>query len=683
MDNRLDDDQEEEEYIDLDDISIYENDPEYEPSEEEIIYYAERLGFDVENDPKEFLSIAEQALKAQLPENWRRAVLRSKNELVYINLDDNTIHLYTEIDEMAYKYYCEEKEKWLKSKAKHETRTKVVPRGKIPPLKKDEGESKDGNRKKTKKKTLDFEKDADSIIENIKHVQNKNKEKENNLDEGKNKYEDPSSNLVKSKTVNNKGNNIVPAKNDNLVSYGGLNIGKSSSNSNYDPYNIPTKYDKSVNDNKFNLNLNHNDNIKSSEDKKKEYNNGANQNEENNYIKHDSDEEEDSIEEDIIEIDDVGGPIVENIEKSDKNDMNNKNALPQFINIADKKNNNNLINNIDINNLTTHIKSMESKQDKQDASALKKDFYIKKQNELNDYETVLKENYIKAKEEYQDKKNNYKSSLIEEYDMKAILNKRKAKADFEIELQKELEDQENELEIKYQDKYREYKKRIEKEISDDHTSSTENVYESKIKELEKLKDKLQEEIELTNIEKLNSNLLDSELLSAKNILEEKFAIDKRNLERRYELLEKEIELEEESKYNKDIELIQKQANYNFELQDKAIKSSHNKLLDDYKKTLDQDYNMQVKTILIEFEEKSKRELTAYKNSIEKEKEDKVILYRKEMNDMEKEYFNDLNLQRDENRKQTIQNDKRINTKFENILNVCFFNYLLLLRLTKF
>ena len=57
----------------------------------------------MENDSEDFLTIAYQALKAPLPENWRRALIKSKEELVNINLEDQTIHLYTDIDEMAAK----------------------------------------------------------------------------------------------------------------------------------------------------------------------------------------------------------------------------------------------------------------------------------------------------------------------------------------------------------------------------------------------------------------------------------------------------------------------------------------------------------------------------------------------------------------------------------------------------
>jgi len=102
---------EQEEYIDLQDLDIIDEelDENYNPSDEEILAYAEYLGFDNEND-QELLVIAYQALKTPLPDNWKRAIIKNSQEVLYINLDDQTLHTYSPIDEAAILHYREQKE---------------------------------------------------------------------------------------------------------------------------------------------------------------------------------------------------------------------------------------------------------------------------------------------------------------------------------------------------------------------------------------------------------------------------------------------------------------------------------------------------------------------------------------------------------------------------------------------
>lgn len=101
--------EEEDDYVGLDDLSIFDNDPDYDPSEQEVVYYAGKLDLDIQNDPPNFLQILYNALKTPLPDNWRRAVHRENGQLFYINLDDQTIHEYSEIDKNAQRCYMENK----------------------------------------------------------------------------------------------------------------------------------------------------------------------------------------------------------------------------------------------------------------------------------------------------------------------------------------------------------------------------------------------------------------------------------------------------------------------------------------------------------------------------------------------------------------------------------------------
>jgi len=145
---------EEEQYIDLQDIEILDEelDENYNPSDEEIFAYAEYLGFDLEND-QELLIIAFQALKTPLPQNWKRAIIKNSQEVLYINLEDQTLHTYSPIDEAAILHYREQKELFLKEvNSATETNnpsSKIIPRSKnLPPIEKGE------KNKKNKKQLL-------------------------------------------------------------------------------------------------------------------------------------------------------------------------------------------------------------------------------------------------------------------------------------------------------------------------------------------------------------------------------------------------------------------------------------------------------------------------------------------------------------------------------------------------
>jgi hypothetical protein len=79
----------------------------------------------------------------------------------------------------------------------------------------------------------------------------------------------------------------------------------------------------------------------------------------------------------------------------------------------------------------------------------------------------------------------------------------------------------------------------------------------------------------------------------------------------------------------------------------------------------------VKHFLRELEDKHKKETINYKSSMEREKEEKTILFKKEILQLEKSYYSDLNTHREENKNSSLANDKKINSKFENVLNVIF------------
>ena len=78
---------EEEEMIDPEDLEIIDEkfDPYYEPSKEELLMYAEDLGFDVKKHP-DLINLAYTSMKTKLPNNWRKAMIKTTGEILFINL---------------------------------------------------------------------------------------------------------------------------------------------------------------------------------------------------------------------------------------------------------------------------------------------------------------------------------------------------------------------------------------------------------------------------------------------------------------------------------------------------------------------------------------------------------------------------------------------------------------------
>ena len=98
-DKSLEDD--EENFLNPEDLSII-DEKTWEPSDEEILSYALKLGYDIEKDPDELFEVAYYYMKYPLPEGWKRAIYKKTKELMYINMEDGEIEVATEIEEMAH-----------------------------------------------------------------------------------------------------------------------------------------------------------------------------------------------------------------------------------------------------------------------------------------------------------------------------------------------------------------------------------------------------------------------------------------------------------------------------------------------------------------------------------------------------------------------------------------------------
>ena len=124
--------------IDQNDLIIIRDTQNWKPTKKFIVAYANQLGFDVDNDPPELLSIAEKYLTKDIPEYFLRAFHKDTLQILYINILTNEIELSSEYEDLAKKEYKELKEKYYKDMKSKEilanSKVTVVPRKKIAPI---------------------------------------------------------------------------------------------------------------------------------------------------------------------------------------------------------------------------------------------------------------------------------------------------------------------------------------------------------------------------------------------------------------------------------------------------------------------------------------------------------------------------------------------------------------------
>lgn len=154
------------ESIDPDDLLIIDDPLTWDPPEEIVKAYAERIGFDIINDPPELLDIAKKYLLMPLPGNLIRAFKKDDLSILYIDAETKNITLVHEYDINCKEEYeskkkeLEEKENKKKKKGKKERKNSA----------KGKSKSKSKSKKKSKKKK--------SSQNSSQHISNEEDEKD-------------------------------------------------------------------------------------------------------------------------------------------------------------------------------------------------------------------------------------------------------------------------------------------------------------------------------------------------------------------------------------------------------------------------------------------------------------------------------------------------------------------------
>ena len=675
-------------YISPQDISI-KDEKIWDPSDEEILSYALKLGYDIEKDPDELFEVAYYYMKYPLPDGWKRGIMKSTKELVYINFLSGEIEVSTEIEEMAHQMYLEKKSEmnqknasiFKKSPEKKEITT-VVPRKKIPPL-----------------NPLQKSNNSNGI-KSLPGISNSNTKNKNN----DNRNEDVffSSDKKKEKELfNNKNNDLDIFQNENekIIKLNN-NIDKFLEKSlNEKEFNDLYKTDKNDNNkekeketknNNINININNNDKNKTlkKDDNKKSnlqllLNLGGEEEEDEELEEEDEEqEEEENITKDNLKDDKEDSFLQQMLKREKEIEELRKQKEKDIENVLNK--NDNLKKLIDINTIkygkeeNEPESTIDPSQNFKHIELLKekKEYLKKKLKELQEYKDEVKIIYQDKKDEFEkekkEKQNNYNNKLKEEINN----NKKKLEKQFKEKLEmyeKQLINKKNKEEKRFKDemiKNMKSKKEEDKEII--------KKREEKEKEaLKKKKEELLKEIEnLKKAKSINeSNLSQKKLNMQKKLIlyEEKKNIEKNNkvknngLEiKNYELkLEKEFQQYKQN-VSKNIDIPQFSAP--LQLIRNVDDNFNSNLLDDIKKALDDELEMSCKAFKQELETKKLKDIDKYLDIMNNDKQEQLIFYKSEITSFEKDYYKSIANIRNNYKNTKTNNENNLKLKFEQTLN---------------
>ena len=651
-------DSSEDNYVSPQDISI-KDEQVWDPTDEEIIAYAAKLGYDIEKDPDELFEVAYYYMKYPLPEGWKRGVMKTSKELVYINLVDGEIEISTEIEEMAHQMYLEKKaemnQKNIFKKSPEKEKTTVVPRKKIPPLNPlQKSNNSNGLRaslpsikesnsnKKNNNKNNIIEKN-DFLIDN-KNILEKNKEDIIKLNNNIDRFLEKSLSEKTFKELTNQKEKEIPKEKEPEKS----NEKNKQNNLIKDNYKIIKNQEK-------NLNIE----IEDKEDKKKNY-----------FLDNDNEEEEEENDEDEDDILDKKSSkeddFLEKMLKKDKELEALRKQKEKDIELV-------LNSNENIKNLVgkEFLNSEENLKKTKELEKEKKNYLQKKLEELKEYKETVKIKYGDKKDKFnKEQKNKYEKKLKEE------LNKKKEKLRKQFE--EKLELYENQLINK---KTKEEKKYKEELININNSRKEENKEIKKKKEEKEkidLKNKIEELIkEIEKVKKIknenNNNLSQKKFNVQKHLMliDEKKNIDKKNKLKKNELDIKNIEYQKEKEFNEiKNKLIEKYNKENNKIPAPNINKEENlemTLINEIQKAMNEEFEINKKEIEQDLMNKKLKEIEKYTANISNEKEEKINLFKKEIISTEKDYYKSISDIRTNFQKSKFNNETNLKLKFEETL----------------
>lgn len=637
-------------YIDPNDLNIITNDYNWEPLDEDIINYARQLGFDVENDPQEFLEIAYNYLKKPLPKGWKRAFQKANGELLYIDMSTNEIHLSTQLEELAKEEYLMNKKEYeQRQRAEEEAKKKVtvIPRTKIPPI---GGTKPKENQNQLKEKEfiqkLAKEKQKEDLIKQKEEIEVIKSQIEGKKNDNEDNTEDIISNIPISIADNNpkdisidkdKANKLL--KSDEFdINYRGKH-GFVYQPEVYEDLNVQNKY-KQKNSNK------------STPDKKNP--------------------------------------------NSNVSQSPNRYATPERINKKQKENIPVIISHQKsssplIEKEKEKIKEKEKKEEEKESDQVniieepKIDYTYQKQEYLDQIKEKLKQYKQKLKMDYEAFERNLDQSYNEKYEQAFLKEKRSLKDKFNSKNDiTALNTHYEETFLQEIEDYRQSMKRLASSRNNEK-----DYFEKWERDLNELRRKKEDLVNSIQIQKENNKIQRDRRIKSmrEQIHKEKFISDERMKIQKDSLFQKSIANISTIEMKYDNQLRQQRNNVNASQSisyGKFIKTpattidqkQYDSILQEHEKYLDELFQIKKQEIQKEFLKNREKELEEQRHMSLNETQDKISLVNREINDLEKDYYNELNTIRskakmikDKNAKLAREQLNGLSNSFDQLKNI--------------
>ena len=719
---------EEEGFLNPEDLSII-DEKTWEPSDEEILSYALKLGYDIEKDPDELFEVAYYYMKYPLPEGWKRAIFKKTKELMYINMEDGEIEVCTEIEEMAHQMYLEKKEEMLgkqlgfldkedkKDSKNVPSSTKIPP---LNPLKKSASPEKGSSLLPPVKEKNGSKNNLFNEIEN--ELNDKKKEKNDmgvNIDldfdfdkEKKKKNNDDifgisqkpiinSDNKDKDEEKENDDDKKDKNKKNGMDLYGIQ--AEESEEENEKEYGDDFDYDGLEDDSDLNKDEPLIKSMINKEKEKEEKEKKEKEEKEKREKEKREKEEKEKREKEEIERKEIEEKERKQKEEKEKRDKREKEE-------RDKK------EKEEREKRERELKEKREKEEKEKREKEEREEKIRKElekeKELNDKLVKEKKEYLNKKlQELQDYKEQKKLKYEKAKKDKEEKNK-KLKEEFTTKLQKDINKNISKFQSQFKEKLEFYETQlINKKLKEEKKFREEQVvtYEDKKKEINKRREKEDEEkksklkekktklLKEINEEKNEkeaneSNLKEKKLNLQKNIklLDEKKKININNINKKHELKIKDYEIETEKKLIKEKEHIKESitnnstnnnnllnynsssSNLNFSMSginkdDENNELIKSKIMENIQRALEDEFEINCKEIEQELNNDKMKEIEKYKTSMEEEKKDKNNFYKNEILSIEKEYYKTLSNIRQNTQKKKTEGDNYLNIGLEQTL----------------
>ena len=682
--------EEEENYLNPEDLSIV-DEKTWEPTDEEILSYALKLGYDIEKDPDELFEVAYYYMKYPLPEGWKRAIYKKTKELVYINMEDGEIEVATEIEEMAHQMYLEKKEEMFGKKDKGIGSSPIS--NKIPPINEKKSPSllppvKEKNGSKNSLLS-EIEKELEENKAKDKYIQNSDKEEiniallEKNENSGKKEEIKEIIDIkevkeIKEKDERRKSNEDIfgisqkPVSNNNIIEKESLkenikdnkDINKDKKEKDRDIYGIHAE----------------------ESEEEKEYGDDF----DFDGIEDDSEHKGEPLIKSIInkekekEKEKEKKDEIEKLEKEKKEKEKKEKELKERLLKEEQEKKEKLQLELEKQKEKEKEKELNEKLMKE-----KKDYLNKKLKELQSYKEERKKNYEKVKNDKKSKNN----KLKEEYEIKYKKDLANKKQKLQSEFNQKLEFFEAQLinkKLTEEKKYRENKEYTFKEKQKELKRKKEKENEDKNIRLKEKKSKLIKEIreEKYEKEKQEANYKEKKIKIQNNIklLDQKKKIDITNLDKKLDLSIKDYEIDCERKFLKEKEqmkeLFQTQSNNNNNINTSSsnlnfslsgINNEENndfiksKILDNIQKAMDEEYDINCRSIEQDLINNKMKEIEKYNFSLSQEKEEKSKKIKNDINIIEKEYYKSISEIRQIFQNKKNEGDNYIKIGFEQTL----------------